>query len=89
MWLHKAWLQPGVGRTEGEGGGAGLGRGLGAPITEAGSSLPPDRGTQSSASHLPPSVAASSLPVLTSLPQPHLKRMLIEWEMTAFPKEMK
>ena len=28
MWLHKAWLQPGVGRTEGEGGGAGLGRGL-------------------------------------------------------------
>ena len=42
MWLHKAWLQPGVGRTEAEGGGAGRGRGLGAPVTEAGSSLPPE-----------------------------------------------
>ena len=48
-----------------------------------------ERGTQASVSHLPPSVTTYSLPVLTSLPHPHLKRMLIKWKMAAFPKETK
>ena len=69
--------------------GTGWWGGSGHPSLRPGSYFPPDWGTQSSMSHLPPSVTASSLPVLTSLPHPHLKRMLIEWKMAAFPKEMK
>lgn len=90
MWLHKARLQPGVGRAEAEGGGQGGAGGSGRPSLGRGRLfLLTERGTQSSVSHLPPSVTAYSLPVLTSLPHPHLKRMLIEWKMAAFPKEMK